>query len=128
MELARKKRGLTKECLENAAGLAKGYASRITRGLEGGRRPGARTTDSLAAALDVDSSWLLSGVGRGPEDEAPASRRVARVNLDTAAALLRREGQVSPETVARVREATAGLGELDLATWIQLLADVQRRR
>lgn len=129
MEIARKAANLTKQKLEEEAGLASGYVSRITRDQQGGKRPGADTVAALARALGVEEAWLRTGSGAGPGQPRGTLRvEPLRPNLDQAVTLLRREGQVSPEVVAHVRDTTHKLGELDLATWIQVLADIQRRR
>jgi len=132
VEFARKKVGLTKEGLEKRAGLAKGYVSRITRDVQGGKRPGAGTAEALARALGVDASWLLSGVGRGPGEAAERNGNALhlvprRPHLDAAASLMRRDGLVTAAVEAHVRDATTRLGELDVATWIHILTDIQRR-
>jgi transcriptional regulator with XRE-family HTH domain len=130
VEMARVNRNMTKQRLEQEAGLARGYVSRITSGEQGGTRPGAGTVGSLARVLVVDESWLLTGVGRGPGDRGsePLHAVSHRPNLEQAANILRRDGAVSVEVVAHVRETTERLGELDIGTWIQILADIQRRR
>jgi transcriptional regulator with XRE-family HTH domain len=130
VENARKAAGLTKIALEQQAGLARGYVSRITRGEQGGKRPGAATVASLARVLRVDDAWLTTGIGRGPGEvqEGGLHAVARRPNLDRAASLLRRDGLVTPETIAHVTETTTRLGELDIATWIQLLTDIQRRQ
>jgi len=124
VEFARKKVGLTKEGLEKRAGLAKGYVSRITRDVQGGKRPGAGTAEALARALGVDASWLLSGVERNGNALHLVPRRP---NLDAAASLMRRDGLVTAAVEAHVRDATTRLGELDVATWIHILTDIQHR-
>ncbi len=71
---ARKKRGLSKSGLSDAAGLSNAYVTQLERSLEPDAdtaatitQPGIEAIQKLAAALDVPVEWLAFGAGEEPE-------------------------------------------------------------
>jgi transcriptional regulator with XRE-family HTH domain len=65
IRLCREVRGWSQEELEVAAGLGRGYVSRIESGSRG-RQLSVDTVVEIARALKIDLAWLITGQGRTP--------------------------------------------------------------
>lgn len=114
-------RALSLNRLDELAGTAQGYASRITRG-DRGQRIDPRIAEAIARVLDVRLEWLLRGTGPiEPERatlEAPADVYPERAR---AIAVARALG-VAEEAIARVAGLSPSGGQTRLAKdWMRLM-------
>jgi transcriptional regulator with XRE-family HTH domain len=118
----RKKRGLTKEQLQERAGLGSGYLSKLE---EKGRpkRPGDETIQRIADALGVPRAELEGGTGGGTfheiEDPYPTRQQ--------AIALLEEDERISPGTLKALRLVALADGkDPGLKVWLRRAAEIER--